>query len=66
MSVTEQLMKAAMTSGSLLLLSGLSKLSTETLLTLADIFHSIRQQFSVACLNKNVLLATVSYAQKLV
>lgn len=57
MSVIEQLLRVAMSSGSLLLLNGLSKLSTETLLTLSDIFYSIRQQFSTACLNKNVLLA---------
>ena len=60
MSVIEQLLKAALTTGSLLLLNGLTKLSTVTLLTLADMFSSVRQQFSMACLNKNVLLATVS------
>lgn len=57
MSVIEQLLRAAISTGSLLLLNGLSKLSTETLLTLADMFCSIRQQFSTACLNKNILLA---------
>lgn len=62
-SVIEQLLKAAMSTGSVLLFNGLSKLSTETLLTLADMFCSIRQQFSTACLNKNVLL-TVSQCTK--
>ena len=57
MSVIEQLLKAAMSTGSLLLFNGLAKLSTETLLILADIFSTIRQQFSIACLDKNVLLA---------
>lgn len=57
MLVIEQLLKAAITAGSLLSFTGLSKLSSEALITLADLFFSIRQQFSTACLNKNVLLA---------
>ena len=56
-SVIERLLMAAMSSGSLLLFNGLSKLSSEALMTLAEMFYSIRQQFSTACLNKNVLLA---------
>lgn len=59
MSIIDQLLKAAVSTGSLLLLNGLSKLSTETLLTLADMFCSVRQQFSVACLDKNVLLVSL-------
>jgi len=60
-SVIERLLKAAMSTGSLLLFNGLSKLSTETLLMLADMFCSVRQQFSTACLNKNVLMAVSQY-----
>ena len=58
MTVIEKLLKAALSTGSLLLLNGITKLSSVTLLTLADMFSSVRQQFSMACLNKNVLLAT--------
>ena len=49
------LLVAAVCSGSILLFAGLSKLSADNLLTMADMLRVIREQFSTACLNKNVL-----------
>jgi len=52
--VIKYLLVAAVCSGSILLFN-LSKLSADSQLTMADMLKVIRQQFSTACLNKNVL-----------
>ena len=59
-SVIRFLLVAAVCSGSILLCAGLTKLPADHLLSMADMISTIRQQFSTACLNKNVLAVSES------